>query len=73
VFYPGGGCFSSKSVYGNFLYISLVALLVFAVLLPLGILFANNIFMMALSMTVAITVFLVVAAILGVVKKKLSD
>ncbi len=67
------GCLSSKTVYGNFLYITLVALLVFAVLLPLGILFENNIFMMTLSMTLAVVVFLVVVALLALVKKRLSE
>ncbi len=71
--FQGAECLSSKTVYGNFLYITLVALLVFAVLLPLGILFENNIFMMTLSMTLAVVVFLVVVALLALVKKRLSE
>ncbi len=33
---------SSKTVYGNFIYISLVAVLVFVVLLPLSLYFKND-------------------------------
>jgi hypothetical protein len=66
------GSLSSKTVYGNFLYVSLVAILVITLLMIVGLTVGNDVFNLALTLTVGALVILAGFVVLFVAKKALN-